>query len=221
MPKKKNTTPAGPETARGDIVQRRPPANATIGSVDTLEAEAKDRIERVMNALAKNRRNCRRKRLPNLRLKYPSEDELRRIAEHATVNDVSFGQHIQSIILDAHLDDASFRTLSIPQVRKALKDVASKATRLGCLLGKLDVGRESRASENHAGWLIEQELALRQLATGGMALIPGYIDLLDELKQRRSTISTTAGRTEQRRSSSKREADAERIGWQSCLRPFY
>src|SRR6478672_9503456 len=178
--RKKGTVRARAKTARDGAVPRRP-ANATTESVRKPETEAEDRIERVMNALAENRWNRRRKLLPNLRLKYPSEDESRHIAELAKVNDASFGQDIQSIILDAHLDDASVRTLSIPQVRKALEGVASKATQLVSLLGKLDVGRENRGSENHAGWLIEQELALRQFVTGGMVLIPEYIDLLGEL----------------------------------------
>src|SRR5262245_29479243 len=89
--------------------------------MESPKAEARDRIKRVMDALAENRWNRRRKLLPNLRLTYPNEDESRYIAELAGVDDVSsFAHPIQSIILDAHLDDASFRTLSIPQVRKEL-----------------------------------------------------------------------------------------------------
>jgi hypothetical protein len=152
-----------------------------MDSICTPKAEAKDRTLEAMNALRENRWNRKRNLLPNLSLTYPTEDESRHIAELATVNDASFSQHIESIILDAHLNDASLRTLSIPQVRTALKHVANRAAQLGRLLGKLDVGRESRGSENHAGWLIEQELALRQTSTGEMVLIPKYIDLPDAL----------------------------------------
>src|SRR5262249_53895686 len=47
----------------------------------------------------------------------PSDNESRHIAELAKVkNASSFARTIESTILDAHLSDTSFRTLSIPQV---------------------------------------------------------------------------------------------------------
>jgi hypothetical protein len=145
------------------------------------EAEAK--IERrMMSALEENWWNRRRKLLPNLRLTYPSDNESRHIAELASVSNAwRFARTIESIILDAHLSDASFRTLSIPQVKCALKRVASEANRLRHILSKLDVGRGSKGSEYEAGWLIEKELALQQSKISGMVLIPKYIDLLDAL----------------------------------------
>jgi hypothetical protein len=65
MRKKKRTVRAGAKTVRDDTGrQRLAPSNATMESVGTPEAEAKDRIERVMNALAENRWNRRRKPEP-------------------------------------------------------------------------------------------------------------------------------------------------------------
>jgi hypothetical protein len=135
------------------------------------------------NSLGKNRWNRKRKLLPSLGLTYPSNDELGRIAELAKIDDTSsFGKSICSIILDAHLNDASFRTLSKPQVKKALNGVARQADRLGKILSKLDVGRGSKGSLDYAGRLIEIELsALQQCQEDGMILLPAYIDLLNAL----------------------------------------
>jgi hypothetical protein len=177
MRKRKGSVRAGAKTA-SDAIQRR----ATVDNGRTPKAEAKDRIERVMNALAEKRWNRRRKLLPNLKLTYPSDDEVRHIAKLAGLNDESFGQDIHSIILDAHLAHARFRTLSTPQVKKALKRVASQAHRLRTILCKHDVKKGSRGSEDYAGWLIESELsAFQQFEVGGMVLLPEYIDLLDAL----------------------------------------
>jgi hypothetical protein len=149
-------------------------------NVGKPEAEAK--VKRILNALAENRWNRKRKLLPNLKLTYPSDDESRQIAELARINYSSwFAHHIHSNILDAHLSHASFLKLSIPQVRGTLKHVATEANRLARMLSKLDVGNESRGSEDYAGWLIEKELALQQSKISGMVLIPKYIGLLDTL----------------------------------------
>src|SRR5262245_38037291 len=102
MPKKKKTAGGGAKTASDAIQPPLPPANRTMGSVRAPDAD----IERVMNALQENRWNRKRRLLPNLKLKYPSEDKSRHIAELAGVDEASFSHHIQSIILDAHLDDA-------------------------------------------------------------------------------------------------------------------
>jgi hypothetical protein len=135
-----------------------------------------------LDALQENRWNRKCKLLPTLKLTYPSDDESRQIAELAGINYPSwFGQHIHSIILDAHLTHASFLTLSIPQVRKVLKGVASQVNQLERIISKLDVGREMRGSEAYAGWLIEKELAFQQFEVGGMILLPQYIDLLHGL----------------------------------------
>jgi hypothetical protein len=147
--------------------------------------ETNDYIKR---KLQRDRWNRKRKLLPNLKLKYPSDDELRYIAELARVD----GQSIRSIILDAHLYHAQFRTLSIPRVRGALKSVVNQANRLRKILGQLDVGRGSRGSENYAGYLIEGELSvLKQIDSEKMILMPAYIDLLDAL-------SSAAQRAEQK-----------------------
>jgi hypothetical protein len=122
--------------------------------------------------------------LPNLKLTYPSDDESRQIAELAGINYSSwFAHHIHGIILDAHLSHQSFSKLSVPQVKRTLKSVAIQADRLGSKLRKLDVGREARGSEDHAGRLIETELAVQQFEIGEMVLLPRYIDLLDELSR--------------------------------------
>jgi hypothetical protein len=159
-----------------------PGLKADRENVGTPEAEAK--VERILNALAENRWNRKRKLLPNLKLTYPSDDESRQIAELAGINYSSwFAHHIHGIILDAHLSHQSFSKLSIPQVKKALKSVAIQADRLGSKLRKLDVGREARGSEDYAGRLIETELAFQQFEIGEMVLLPQYIDLLDELSR--------------------------------------
>jgi hypothetical protein len=140
-------------------------------------------MSKAIQALRKNRWNRKRKLLPNLRLKYPSDDELRSIAKLARVDDASsFGQSIYSIILDAHLYHEQFLTLSTPRVRKVLKRVASQANLLVGILSKIDVG--SRGSEKHAGYMIELELsALEQFNTERMILIPDYIELVSELSR--------------------------------------
>jgi hypothetical protein len=146
-----------------------------------MKSGSRAESERSYRALQRDRWDRKRKLLPNLRLKYPNDDELRRIANLAEVDNASaFGQSICSIILDAHLFHAQFRTLSAPRVRKALKRIASQANRLRKTLGRLDVGRGSRGSENYAGYLIEVELTLKQ-DSEKMILIPEYIDLLDAL----------------------------------------
>jgi len=128
------------------------------------------------DALAKNQWNRRRKLLPNLRLRYPTDDELRHIAKLVKVDHPLHGA-INSIILDAHLADATYRTLSIPEVKKALNNVANQAIQLAELLSALDIGRGSRGSLQRAGVLIEAELFLQQTKARRI-LLPKYIDLL-------------------------------------------
>jgi hypothetical protein len=124
MPKKSAAPSA--ELAGGGTVQ-----HVLAGATTAMEnfapsASEEDRVERIMqgkdplalwNAFYENRWNRRRKLLPSLRLTYPNDDELKYIAKLAEVNDASsFGRSIHSIILDAHLNDQSFRTLSVPKV---------------------------------------------------------------------------------------------------------
>jgi hypothetical protein len=185
MPKKKSTVRATAGTGSGGKQRIHASAN---GMENVGSTEAKDRTEPVTmtddrlalwNALVENRWSRKQKLLPNLRLTYPSDDESRTIAELAEVNNAwRFARTIESNILDAHLNHNSFRTLSIPQVKGALKRVSSEANRFAQMLGKLDVGRGSRGSEDYAGWLIELELAFQQSQTNAMVLIPTYIDLL-------------------------------------------
>jgi hypothetical protein len=183
MPKK-NSAPAtarnaSVKTVQGDLAD----ANATIENVATPQAEAKDRVQGkdpvvLWDALAKNQWNRRRKLLLNLRLRYPTDDELRHIAKLAKL-DHSLHGAINGIILDAHLADATYRTLSIPQVKEALNNVAYQAIRLAELLSTLDIGRGSRGSLQRAGVLIEAELFLQTKAE--RILLPKYIDLLEGL----------------------------------------
>jgi hypothetical protein len=134
-----------------------------------------------LSVLKKNRWDRKRKLLPNLRLKYPNDDELRCIAKLAEVDNASaFGQSIRSVILDAHLFHAQYKTFSAPRVRTSLKGVASQANQIRKTLSRLDVGRGSQGSEDYAGYLIEVELSALQ-DSEKMILIPEYIDLLDAL----------------------------------------
>jgi len=131
------------------------------------------------DVLAKNRWTRRRKLLPNLRLRYPTDDELRYIARLAKVEHPLHGT-INGIILDAHLADATYRTLSIPQVKTALNNVAKQATQFAEFLSTLDIGRGSKGSLQRAGELIEAELFLQQTKARRI-LLPKYIDLLEGL----------------------------------------
>jgi hypothetical protein len=131
-----------------------------------------------------NRWDRKRKLLPKLKLSFPSSEELRSIAELAKVDDTSrqFGHVICSRVLDAHLDDESFRSLARPQVKKTLKSVTSQVNRLRAKLCKLDVGRGSVGSFKYAGLLIEVELyAAQKSKKEGIILLPEYIELLSAL----------------------------------------
>jgi len=149
-------------------------------TVPTVVMMPKKKNAAPSDALAKNRWNRRRKLLPNLRLKYPTDDEIRHIMKLAKVDHGLHGT-INGIILDAHLADASFRTLSVPQVKGALNNVANQANQLGELLSTLDIGRGSKGSLDHAGKLIEIELFVLQQTKARRILLPKYIDLLEGL----------------------------------------
>jgi hypothetical protein len=120
-----------------------------------------------------------RKLLPKLQLKYPSDSELQEISSLAKVDEPSiFCNHILSIILDAHLKDASLRRLSTPEVRKMLNGVMRKAQCLASALKNVDVG--SKGSADYAGALLEYEIGKFQFRNGSV-LIPDYVELLNVL----------------------------------------
>jgi hypothetical protein len=155
------------------------------------KAKPSDRIERMLkcndpltllSALQRNRWNRKRRLLPRLKLRYPTDDELRSIAKLAVVDDVRlFGQSLCSGILDAHLYHAQLHKLSTPRVRGVLQSVSKLVQRLTKELGKLDVGRGSGGSEDYVGYKLESELAHTQRDPTKMILIPEYIDLLNVL----------------------------------------
>src|SRR5262249_39083909 len=118
----------------------------------------------------------KRKLLPNLRLRYPNDNELHELAELAKVDNCSvFGSHIRSIILDAHLNTRLLRNLSAPRVQKILTDVASRAQFLSKHLRTLDVGQGGSAER--AGLI---ELQLLKSSKDTISLLE-CIDLLQAL----------------------------------------
>jgi hypothetical protein len=164
MPKK-DATQAAEEPVSCDAVQR----------VLAAASTATD-----WKAFFKNRWSRRRPLLPSLALKYPTDSEMQYIAQLAGVRDISaFAHGIESIILDAHLNDQVFRTLTIPKVRKAINAVAKQAKLLKKLLRQLDVGSGSKGSLMEAGLLIEAELW--NLTHDRIMQLPEYIVLLDAL----------------------------------------
>jgi hypothetical protein len=167
MPKK-DAARASAEPTNGDAVQR-----VVVG----------DAVQGHWNAFAEWRWKRRHQLLPSLELEYPDADEMRRIANLAKVRDTSaFAHSIESIILDAHLNDRSFRTLSIPKVREALNDVAAQAELLMKTLTELDLGSGSKGSLMEAGRLIEMELyALENLTFGRIMQLPEYLTILGAL----------------------------------------
>jgi hypothetical protein len=140
--------------------------------------------------VSESRWNRRRKLLPNLRLKYPNNDEMQELARLAKVDEPSiFSDHICSIILDAHLNHASLRTLSAPEVRKILKNVMLKAQRLASALRNIDVW--TKGSAYHAGMLLEYQIAHFQFRNEAV-LIPAYVELLTALHDAASSAARLA-----------------------------
>ena len=121
-----------------------------------------------------------RELLPNLRLRYPNDNELHELAEPAKVDNCSvFGSHIRSIILDAHLNTRILRKLSAPRVqKKILTSVASRAQSLSKHLKTLDVGKGGSAER--AGLLIELQLLKSELRKDRISLLK-CIDVLEAL----------------------------------------
>src|SRR4051812_18144874 len=96
-----------------------------------------------------------------LRIKFPNEAEMGRLAELAQVRESSasgFGQHIRSIILDAHLNDASMKGSATPEVKKALSSVAKQAAKLAATLREMDlkiaggIGGSSQTAGTRLEW---------------------------------------------------------------------
>lgn len=149
----------------------------------------RDNSEARWNAFYKNRWERRRKLLPNLKLKYPDDHEQVKypddheqgcIAQLAGVKNTpaAFAQDVRSMILDAHLSDQSFQTLSVSEVRKIINQVAKQAEQLKTILTELDVGSGSEGSFMEAGHLIEAEL---YVSGGDMKQLPEYVVLLEAL----------------------------------------
>ena len=129
--------------------------------------------------VAEHRWTRKRRLLPNLKLKYPSQLELEQLSKLANVDDRSiFGSHIRGIILDAHLNDASLRKRSVLKAQNKLKTIASRAEKLSIALQEIDVG--AKGSAEHAGRLLEYELGSAQ-TTDQLALIPEHIQFLNRL----------------------------------------
>jgi hypothetical protein len=153
MPKN-DASQATAEPISCDAVQRifEATAAATENFAPPPAAAMRGESEVLWNAFYKNRFNRRRELLPNLRLKYPDDNELRCIAQLAEVRDtLAFGQSIPSIILDAHLSDQAFRTLSIPEVSKAINDVTEQAELLKKILTQTRCGERERGIID-GGW---------------------------------------------------------------------
>jgi hypothetical protein len=147
------------------------------------QAKAKEKLQ-VLEIVGANRFERIRALLPNLRLRYPTKSEAHAIAVMARItvdaeDRAVFEQHIQSIILDAHLLDATSRNLSAKTVRGTLEDISKKALDLSELLTAMDVG--CGGSEEQAGWLLEIKLA-DSFSEQELVLIPQFRSLLDALE---------------------------------------
>jgi hypothetical protein len=130
--------------------------------------------------------------IQNLSLQYPSAPQLGKLATLAQVNNPkAFGEHIKSIILDAHLNHAALHTLSMPEVRKALKSIKDRAQALADALARIDIVTEGSAQRT--GMLLEWELN-HPLPVAGLSLIPTYVADLE-------TLSEAANRAAQRATS--------------------
>ena len=77
---------------------------------------------------ADNRWERKRKLLPLLKLKYPNDLEKQKLSHLAKVD--SFGSHLKSIILDAHLNHATHYRRSMVEVKRRLNSVMKKANEL-------------------------------------------------------------------------------------------
>jgi hypothetical protein len=113
----------GKQTFRRTDLKRAIAAVRRGRSIETARAS----LERTFHLVGESRWNRKRKLLPGLRIKYPSEQELDEISRQAKTK-YPFGEHINSIILDAYLHHASYKNISLPEVRARLARVAELAT---------------------------------------------------------------------------------------------
>jgi hypothetical protein len=111
-----------------------------------------------------------RKLLPNLKLRYPNDEESKKLAELAGIDDFDGG--IQHVILDAHLNFPRYKGLSAAVGRQTLLGIARQTQKLSQDLRSIDVGVGvgSGGSKERAGQLLELKL--------GKIELPELIDLL-------------------------------------------
>jgi hypothetical protein len=89
----------------------------------------------------------RRLLLRNLQLRYPTYSESQTLSKLARVDNRSrFSSHIQSIILDAHLNDKALRGFSMPMVRVALNKVMASCRELRHALSAIDVPADRQSA---------------------------------------------------------------------------
>jgi hypothetical protein len=148
--------------------------------------------DRIAELVGQSRFERKRKLLPNLRLKYPNDHEMLKLANLAKVNHHSFGGTIRNLILSAHENNSSFRNLSAPKVRSTLKTIARQAQQLEEILNGIDV--QSEGSKQRAGRMLEWELG--KLRKGADFLLPQYISSLNHLSDaaRRAAMAVTSKR---------------------------
>jgi len=129
-----------------------------------------------LEKVAARRLSRRRQLLPKLQLKYPTASKSRTLARLAGVDGAAiFRRHLQSIILDAHLNDVALKGLSEPKVRRALNKVATACENLRGALSAIDIG--TGGSAERAGFLLEMELG-SDGSSGHPALIPDCLEFL-------------------------------------------
>jgi hypothetical protein len=129
--------------------------------------------------VAESWRERNHKVIKGLKLRYPTPTELNALAALAKVdNATAFGDHVKSIILDAHLTHAALHSLSIPKVKKALKGIRDRARALALALERIDI--VNKGSDQRAGMLLEWELN-HPLPAVGSSLIPRIVADLESL----------------------------------------
>ena len=141
------------------------------------------------DAVSKNRWERKRKLLPNLKLQYPGIDKLAEIASLAGVEKSrheTFGSSVKGIILDAHLNTASMQEQSIPEVKKVLQGLGTKALQLRDALHNIDIDLNTAVAaggtKQLAGMLLEFEIGKSQIREK-LVLVPEYVELLTALNK--------------------------------------
>jgi hypothetical protein len=132
-----------------------------------------------LEKVAARRFERRRQLLSKLKLKYPTASKSRALSRLAGVDGPArFRRDLQSIILDAHLNDVALKGLSEPEVRRALNKVATACENLYGALSAIDIG--TGGSAERAGFLFEMELG-SDGSSGHPALIPECLEFLDRV----------------------------------------